>query len=207
MQALKSVTASTADWALCLLSAGAIEWYNIRITIMLPTMIDPKQRQLLTQFESRRGSINPNDPRSRTPSGFVLDHGWWYAPAAKPEHIAAGTPNECFANAFWLALDNPSLIYCEGFALDKGAMNMTHHAWVTDGEGRAIDTTWNRVGVAYAGVPFDVRWLNRRGLQQRSIICVLDDWQNNWPILGELGNRPDEWIEWRGCGVSKVTSR
>jgi hypothetical protein len=34
----------------------------------------------------------------------------------------------------------------------------------------------------------------------------LDDWQNNWPILGELGDRPDEWIERRGLGVSKVTS-
>ena len=43
-------------------------------------------------------------------------------------------------------------------------------------KGNAIDSTWSRIGVAYAGVPFDLQWLNRRGLVNKAIICVLDDY-------------------------------
>ncbi len=121
--------------------------------------------------------------------------------------MSLGEPNECFANAFWLAMDDPSLIYCEGFALDEDAYNITHHAWVTDGQGHAIDTTWSRIGVAYAGIPFDLQWLNRRGIVNKAIICVLDDYMNGWPILGELGDKPDEWIDRRGSGTAMLKDR
>ena len=169
--------------------------------------LNPMEAQVLRQLESRRRSISQQDTRKRTPSSFVLEYGWWYARCPKPDHIAQGAPNECFSNAFWLALDNPSLIYCEGFALDQAGMNITHHAWVTDGQGNAIDTTWQTTGVAYAGVPFNLRWLNERGLLQKAIVCVLDDYLNDWPILRDLGDRPDEWNDRRGIGVERLTSR
>ena len=81
---------------------------------------------------------------------------------------------------------------------------MTHHAWVTDGSGAAIDNTWPSVGVAYAGVPFQFAFLNLRHLKRKAVVCVLDGWQENWPILGDLGDRPDEWLDPKGAGVSRL---
>jgi hypothetical protein len=40
-----------------------------------------------------------------------------------------------------------------------------------------------------------------------AIICVLDDYLNDWPILGELGDRPDEWIDRRGGGTAMLKDR
>jgi hypothetical protein len=120
--------------------------------------------------------------------------------------IPPGKQNECFANAFWLAFNNPSLIYTEGFALYGENQIITVHAWVTDGKGNAIDNTWDKVGVAYAGVPLDIKWLNNRHVKQRAIVCVLDDFMNDWPILRDLGDRPDEWLDRGGIGVTPLTN-
>jgi hypothetical protein len=168
--------------------------------------LNPMEAEVLRQLESRQKSISPKDTRTRTPSGFVLQYGYWYEPVPTPVEIPTGKPNECFANAFWLAFNNPSLICVEGFALYGHNQIMTAHAWVTDGKGRAIDTTWDRVGVAYAGVPFKLDWLNKRYISQRAIVCILDDYMNDWPILRDLGDRPDEWIDRRGVGIERLSN-
>ncbi len=35
-------------------------------------------------------------------------------------------------------------------------------------------------------------------------VVVIDDWQNKWPLRGELGDRPDEWLEIQGKGNQRV---
>ncbi len=103
-----------------------------------------------------------------------------------------------------LLLPDDSLIYCEGYALFKNGSLPTLHAWVTDGKGRAIDTTWPQPGVAYAGVPFQTFFVNMTALKNQATISLLDDYQNNWPLGGDLGDRPHEWLEPRGRGTRKV---
>jgi hypothetical protein len=163
------------------------------------------EMRLLDRLLATRQSISARDPRKRTKSAFLLDYGSWYTPITLPANVRRGKKNQCFANAFWLAFDNPSLIYVEGVALDQGANNPTHHAWVTDGKGNAIDSTWDELGMAYAGVPFNLRWLNDRHVLRKAIVCVLDDWENHWPILCELGDRPQEWLDERGVGTAKLS--
>jgi hypothetical protein len=33
---------------------------------------------------------------------------------------------------------------------------------------------------------------------------MTDDYQNNWPLRGDLGDRPDEWLESRGRGKKRL---
>jgi hypothetical protein len=70
-----------------------------------------------------------------------------------------------------------------------------------------IDNTLREPAAAYAGVPFRTKFLNVNLLKNRAaVICLLDDFMNDWPMLGELGDRPDEWFEARGKGVARVAS-
>jgi len=140
----------------------------------------------------------------RTAQQFILDYGWWYEPVELPREIAPGTAQQCHKNATDLALTDDSLIYCEGFALLTGGSLPTLHAWVTDGLGRALDNTWSRQGVAYAGVPFKSFFVNMTALKNHATISLLDDYRNNYPLRGDLGNRPDEWLELRGRGTARV---
>jgi len=141
----------------------------------------------------------------RTAQQFVLDHGWWYEPIEIPETITPGTIQECHKNAVDLKLADSSLIYCEGYALFEGGSLPMIHAWVTDGQGRAIDNTWPHPGVAYAGVPFKSLFVNITNLKNRAIVSLIDDYMNGWPLRGDLGDRPGEWLEIRGRGTRRIT--
>lgn len=143
----------------------------------------------------------------RTVQQFVVDYGWWYEPAELEKNFATGTPQECHKNAADLALDDDSLIYCEGYAMFKDGSLPILHAWVTDGRGRAIDNTWPQPGVAYAGVPFRSLFVNMTALKNHATISLLDDYQNNWPLRGDLGDHPDEWLEPRGRGTGRINGK
>ena len=136
---------------------------------------------------------------------FILEYGWWYEPTEDSTGIDTGARKQCFANAADLAHTDGSLIYCEGFALPAG-MFPVPHAWVTDGQGRAIDNTWPTPGVAYAGVPFTWDFVTMMALKNNAFGSLLDDWQNRWPLRGDLGDRPDEWLEIGGRGTERVSS-
>ncbi len=134
----------------------------------------------------------------RTSQQFVLDYGWWFEPVTLPEGICCGAEQECHKNATELASDTGSLIYCEGFAKFQDGSMPVLHAWITDGHGRAIDNTWRVPGVAYAGVPFKTNFVITTALANHATISLLDDWQNDYPLRRELGDRPDEWFEYSG---------
>ncbi len=140
----------------------------------------------------------------RTMQQFVLEYGWWYEPVELPSTISRAKVKECHKNATDLILTDNSLVYCEGYALFKSGSQPTIHAWVTDGKGRAIDNTWPQLGVAYAGVPFKGRFVSMTSLQNHATISLLDDWHNDYPLRSELGDRPDEWLELRGRGATRV---
>lgn len=140
----------------------------------------------------------------RTFQQFVLEYGWWYYPAELPSSIARGTPNQCHKNAADLCGSDGSLIYCEGYALFKPGGLPTIHSWATNGDGRVIDNTWPQPGVAYAGVPFKDLFVVMTALKNHATVSLLDDYQNDYPLRGELGDRPDEWLELRGRGFAKI---
>lgn len=140
----------------------------------------------------------------RTLHEFVLQYGWFYEPSVLPPQIARGTPQECYSNAAFLTVEDDSLIYCEGYALFTKDSAPRLHAWVTDGRGLVIDNTWSHCGVAYAGVPFQSSFVTLTAIKNQATISLLDDYQNLYPLRSELGDRPDEWLEERGRGITRL---
>ena len=59
-------------------------------------------------------------------------------------------------------------------------------------------------GVAYAGVPFRADFVTLTALKNDAIGSLLDAYLNNYPLRGDLGDRPDEWLELRGRGTARV---
>jgi hypothetical protein len=139
----------------------------------------------------------------RSSQQFILDFGWWYEPSARSPEFSAGVPQDCFSNA--LKLISNGLVYCEGFVIAKSGVP-TLHGWVTDGTGIAIDNTLPVPGLAYAGVPFASLFVLNQAVQYKAVVPLLDDWEHNWPLLGELSNRPVEWSESEGNGFRKISA-
>lgn len=40
--------------------------------------------------------------------------------------------------------------------------------------------------------------------KNQAFVSLLNDWQNKWPLRGELGDRPEEWLEVQGRGMERV---
>jgi len=166
--------------------------------------VTPDQATLLDFLHSSEPTPAAKALLKRTIQQFILEYGWWYEPVALPKHVPLGTAQQCHKNATDLALADDSLVYCEGYALFQGGSVPTLHSWVTEGRGTAIDNTWPQPGVAYAGVPFRAFFVNMTALKNRATISLLDDYQNDYPLRGDLGDRPDEWLELRGRGTARV---
>ncbi len=165
--------------------------------------ITPDQQVLLDLVMEETGARPPF--WKRTQGEFVLEYGWWYSASPLPKGIPLKRGGHCFYNVFQEVLTNDAFIYCEGYALSRLTERAVHHAWLTDGAGRAIDITWSEPATAYAGVPFSTQFLALYHVKNKAVICMLDDWEHGWPMLGQLGDEPDKWYERRGCGVSKLS--
>lgn len=158
--------------------------------------------RLLRQLQAEDGT-DPKGYLKRTSCQFVLDYGWFYEPGPFPQEVERGVEGECYNNAFRLALQDKSLVYVEGFATGKSGLRI-HHAWVTDGTGRAIDNTWRKPGIVYAGVPFTTQFVSITGLRNKGVDSLIDDWEHDWPLLRELTEQPEHWLEPRGRGVVEI---
>ncbi|CAB4130412.1 hypothetical protein UFOVP119_36 [uncultured Caudovirales phage] len=109
---------------------------------------------------ARRAIINGQLPIERqdipTMEEFVLRHA---LPARRGSVLPAGVPmdqpKDCYRNAAHLAIANPGYTYCEGYAIRNSLPLPIQHAWVVDGIGRVIDSTWSEPErCQYLGVPF-----------------------------------------------------
>jgi hypothetical protein len=78
-------------------------------------VVQPAQSILLNYLRSIQATPAAKACLKRTSQQFVLEHGFWYEPVELPKAIAVGTPEQCHTNAVNLALDDDSLIYCEGY--------------------------------------------------------------------------------------------
>jgi hypothetical protein len=163
----------------------------------------PHETKLFDFLQQRAQSPATMVRCKRTIEQFVLEYGWWYKPVELPEGITPGKEQECHKNAVHLTMKN--LIYCEGYAIPEGGGFPVIHAWVTDDQGRAIDNTWQMPGVAYAGVPFMQFFVGGAAIRNHAAISLLDDWKNKWPLGGDLGDRPNEWLDARGSGVARIS--
>jgi len=171
-----------------------------------PHRLNRFERQLLKELKANETPI-PIEGSSvtlkRTPYGFVLEYGFSYEPCCLPPNIEFGEPKRCFDNAYKAVLHG-ELVYCEGFALGQSGLPVGH-AWLTDGTGRAIDITWRERGRAYLGVPLKTIYVLETSMRNLPDEGFIEDWRNKYPLLMDLGDRPEEWLESNGCGVRKIT--
>ena len=114
----------------------------------------PAQSHLLATLHDLDRHVKKPPTMRRSRYKFVIDNGFGYEPTPLPSNLTRGDDQQCFMNALDLASDKKELFYVEGFAIYTPTSLPVHHAWVTTGDGKAIDPTWNTPGVAYAGVPF-----------------------------------------------------
>ena len=112
---------------------------------------------------------------------FVLANGREFKIEPGPVKFRMGEARQCFMNSFHLSQipREPSLIYCEGFAM--GVIPLLH-AWCVDSNGNVYDPTWNPIGTAYFGVPFDEKFVMKTALARRKF-GLIDDWQDGFPLL------------------------
>jgi hypothetical protein len=61
--------------------------------------------------------------------------------------------------------------------------------------------------MAYAGVSFKSLFVNMTALKNHATVSLLDDYQNNYPLRGDLGNHPEEWLELRGRGTERISQQ
>lgn len=155
-------------------------------------------RRFIDDHANDDGYLLGTFPGGPYPAGmydFLLAHAREWDGHARPLDIPLGRMKECFKNAAQLIMRDwdDALTYCEGYA-DTGVFPV-HHAWVVDGEGRVIDTTWRERGRygheapasdwRYFGVPF-----TRHGLYEalaHGTYGVLDKIDYKEPI-------PEGWL-------------
>jgi hypothetical protein len=169
--------------------------------------LSPLQEALLEFCRKNDALMKPSIALKRTVYGLLLEYGWWYEYDLLPEGIQYGKPQQCFDNAYDLMADRKDLIYCEGFAILGRSYKPAHHAWVTDGTGVAIDPTWRTGGVVYAGIPIKAFYAMATTVRNQPEKGFLNDWLNKYPLLGELGDRPTEWLEPKGKGVALLLGK
>jgi hypothetical protein len=161
-------------------------------------LISPEERYLLDelkQYDLRDQERFLSNGLKRTPWRFVFDYGWWYNPTNLSFGVEKGKLGECAKNAFDLCSNNQSLTYCQGYAITNIGQLPTFHAWATNGDCQVIDNTWEKPGIAYAGVPFKWEFIETDSLQNQCKQNLIDNYGKNWPLLGLLGDQPDKWLE------------
>ncbi|MFJ2114458.1 hypothetical protein ACIOEX_21630 [Streptomyces sp. NPDC087850] len=82
---------------------------------------------------------------------ILVKHGRIFRPdRALPVEIL-GPAKRCFHNSMEAAFAFGHLTYVEGFA---STFFPTEHAWCADANGYLYETTWEKPGTAYLGIPF-----------------------------------------------------
>lgn len=96
---------------------------------------------------------------------FLYENGRAWQSQPLPSGFRRGKPKLCYETAAKLALEDPSLIYVEGVAIN---LIPTGHAWVVKPDGRVIDPTWkNPENCQYYGLAFQTGFLKKTVLKQK----------------------------------------
>lgn len=68
-------------------------------------------------------------------------------------------PKSCYYNCYTVALIDPEVFYCEGYAMPKDIQIAFEHAWLINKNFEVIEVTWDFSEVEYYGVAFKSDWL------------------------------------------------
>ena len=123
---------------------------------------------------------------------LLLEQGERHRWKPLPHGIKPMPPRQCFSNALWLLMKRPTrFIYVEGYA---HRYIPTHHAWLLDRDGLAVDPTWTGdpeldPGRDYFGIPFKHDWVMARYVSSEPYFGMLHDW---WTDYSSMRADPNE---------------
>lgn len=89
---------------------------------------------------------------------ILARHGRYFVANRRVVGSESMPGNQPYANAFWHAMNDSRLAYCEGYACSPVG-KVIRHAWVIDENGLAYERTWDKPGLAYVGMAFRSEWL------------------------------------------------
>lgn len=119
-------------------------------------------------------SCSPTIPT--TTYELVKKYGKQFVPFLRPPEVFKMQDKECFSNSVMLVMNNPELIYCEGYAVPEYCPILIHHAWVMLPDGSMIDPTWKSAGEAYRGIPFTREYM-LRAMRESGLYSILDNYK------------------------------
>lgn len=105
----------------------------------------------------------------------LLQHVTSQQGRALPAGVGRAPARQCYQNAGLLVVQNPTLTYCEGFAVSRVGVPV-QHAWCLDAQGQVVDPTWPDTEQAWY-----------RGLPYRTELCH-EHWQSTqvWDLWSEI---------------------
>jgi hypothetical protein len=115
----------------------------------------------LTSLRDQYRAMHATDPSESVRDMLVLyyhylEHGRFFRPQPLPRGFRRGKKNQCYANAFDLAVRTAGLTYCEGFILFSLGSRAAEveHGWCVDADGRVLELTLREVGLSYFGITY-----------------------------------------------------
>ncbi|BAZ47091.1 hypothetical protein NIES4102_41370 (plasmid) [Chondrocystis sp. NIES-4102] len=137
---------------------------------------------------------------------LVLDLGVEMSFSPLPEDIKLGFQKGCYYNSFRVLVDNPDLIYCEGYALQSDLSLPLIHAWLVNEDGQIIDPTWNNCNTVYLGIPFNTEWFIKllRSRDREDCLAIFEsNYLEKFSLLKE--GLPDDAIE--KCSYQRLSQQ
>jgi hypothetical protein len=143
--------------------------------------------------------------RYRSLEELVLGEGTDWDGGHVRTDLPAGTPKNCFADAYLLVEGHPdeALTYVEGFAVistDHAGL-LVHHAWAVDMNGQIADPTWQAIygepddGRSYCGIEFP-SWFVRDWILERNAYGIF--YSARWEQMLRDGTGPVIGRAWDG---------
>jgi hypothetical protein len=86
---------------------------------------------------------------------LLLKNGRFFEPTPRPKNYKAGERHQCYGNSLDLVIAHDELSYCEGYVVIERIPIPMEHGWCMTDQGKVVDVTLKKPGLAYFGVVFN----------------------------------------------------
>lgn len=137
----------------------------------------------------QRGGIPPSGLNGYyCPMDFVLKNGRQW----KPGKVCwAKGRSACYIHAAKAAMRNRDYTFVEGYAC---MVLPVPHAWLVDKDGLVIETTWDRMGADYYGIPFRTGYV-RQQVRKHGCYSMIDQWNQGDKSWETIKTDKEKWFK------------